>query len=312
MDGSFDPSDLRAWPLSGGQLAVAFGEDELPPDVASLDIGSLVSRAVGSLSLEKTAAIESLPHVEPVSLATIWRHPEAHPAVLLLITLDRYGEGSLEWMPTTLRLTLDRDGSAPSNTNFTKLLAARTLLTTPSPWRQWEVFHWVARGLAGLAPSFSYLEEPELGHLFVMADLMHFADPARKTGIEVDKFVAAVFRTEGVHYAPEPLGFAQREIGQPQIHCRKCSATHRDDHDVKCISCGSPDLARIPSEFEASRSATQKLWDVRKTQPIATSLDNLPDTGVGNAVYRLLVGWGYARHARAQMIQQLRMISGTR
>lgn len=308
MNGSFDPNELRAWPPSGGQLAVSFGGS--PPDVESIDLGSLVSRAVDSG--EKTAALESDPSVSPVSLATIWRHRNAHPYVLLLLVLDKYGESSLEWQPDTLKLTLERDGIELSNSSYTKILAVRTLLMTPSPWRQWEIFHWVCLGLAGIAPNFTYFEEPDLGHLFVGAELMHITDPKRVTGLEIDKFVAAVLKNEGIHFAPAPLDFAQRELSDAKLHCLHCHAIHRDDNDIKCISCGAPGLVKQPGDFSASMLESKKLWEARAGMPIERALDGLPNTGAGNAVYRLLVANAYAQQAHAHMIHQLKMIGGTR
>lgn len=312
-----DSSQWRSWPQGGSAPAEPQTPEPSydPPGISTDELaGNAASclRDWGLVELDKSAALSAELAATPVTIENIWRHHDAHPFVLLLLALDRYGEGVVEWLPDTVRMTFEKDGTVFSNGAFTKLLAARTLLGSPSPWRQWEVFHWVCRGLSGSAPSFVYLEEPEIGHLFVGADLLRLTEPKRKTGLEVDKYVAATFRTDGIHYAPPPLDFAQREIEQPQIQCQKCEAIHRDDNDTKCVSCGAAALKPLPYAFAASRDETKRLWEERKALPLERAVDGLPDSGAGNAVYRLLVQWDYARQIRSQMLQQLRMIGGTR
>jgi hypothetical protein len=315
-----DSTQWRQWPPSGS-ASVRTAEAPAPQDayeVPEISTEALAGQAASCLrdwdmfDHDKVAALVADVDSGVITPENIWRHHDAHPFVLLMLIIDKYGNEAVEWMPDTLKTTLERDGIALSNGSFTKLLAARILLASPSPWRQWEVFHWVSRALVGIAPNFTYLEEPELAHLFVCADVMKLADPKRKTGIEIDKYVAAALKHQGIHYAPAPLDFAQREIEQPQIQCKKCDAVHRDDNDVKCVACGSANLTKLPYAFAESRDAARKLWDERKSAPIEKAVAGLPNTGVGNAVYTLLVNWDYARRVRAQMLQQLRMIGSRR
>ncbi len=239
---------------------------------------------------------------------TLWRHPNAHPAILILSVLDKYGDEALEWAPETLLATLDRDGVKLSNANKTKLMAACTALKSPSPWRQWEVFDMVCLGLAGQQPNVVYAEEPELGHLVAGFDFMKMVDPERDTSDEIDKFVAAAFKHEGLPYVPPPLDFAQRELEDPRIRCRSCGAEHRDDNDQRCVTCGSPQLEKIPYEYADLRDQVRGLWNDLKGLPLEAAVDKAPDTAAGNAVYRLLVHWDYAHQVRAHLVQQLRML----
>lgn len=308
-----DDANWRTWPPPGGSSSAAEPTAETPYEPTEHTTGSLADSAVSALGewgdLSKTAAQEDTP---APSLDGIWRNRDAHPVVLLLMCIDRYGEEFVSWMPDTVKLTLERDNIAPSSATLTKIMAGKTLLASPSPWRQWEVFHWTALALAGVAPNFTFLEEPNLGHLMACADVMKILDRNRKTSTEVDKYVAAVLRNEGIHFAPPPLDFAQRELEQRKLQCAKCEAIHRDDNDTKCISCRSTSLSAVPYEFADSRDEAAKLWSARSGQPIERAVEDLPDTGVGNAVYRLLLAWEFARRARSQMLQQLRMIGGRR
>jgi hypothetical protein len=312
-----DESQWRSWP-SPGSSAEAFAvpaqtEQYECPDVST---ESLVGRAVdcarewGVLG-DKTAAAEDIPN-QPVTAENIWRNPDAHPMVLATLLIDKYGQSVVEWMPITLQQTLEKDGILLSNSAYAKVLSAFVMIASPSPWRRWEVFHWVARGLSGQQPNIVYLETPELGHLFVMADMMKLLDPKRQSGIEVDKYVAATLAEDGIHYAPPPLDFSQRELDDAKIQCERCNTVNRDDGDVRCVSCGNTKLTKLPGEFDVAKKATEALWNARKGLPIVRAVDGLPDSGPGNAVYRLLVHWDYARRVRSQMIQQLRAVGSRR
>lgn len=312
-----EEASWRSWPPKGGSSATPEPREEGGTESPSISTDTLVDRAVscaqewGGLD-EKTAALATADSTVAITNENIWRHTDAHPFVLYMLLIDRYGEEAASWLPETIRMTLEKDGTALSRSAYTKLLASSVLLASPSPWRQWEVFHWVSRGLAGLQPNIAYLEEPEVGHMFVMADLMHLTDPKRPFGTEVDKFVAAALAHDGIHYAPPPIDFAQHELDNPKIACKSCSTINRDDSDIRCISCGGTQLVRLPAEFAESRDAAKALWAARNKLPVGEAVDGLPDTGAGNAVYRLLVHWDYARRVRAHMVQQLRMVGGRR
>ena len=140
---------------------------------------------------------------------------------------------------------------------------------------------------------------------------MKMVDPERDTSDEVDKFVAATFKAEGLQHIPAPLDFAQRELEDPMIRCRNCDAIHRDDNDVRCVTCGSPQLEKVPFEFASVRDETSKLWRDLKSMPLEAAVEKAPaDTPAGNAVYRLLVQWDYANQVRSHLTGQIHMLSG--
>lgn len=314
---NLDESQWRSWPPAGGS-AVTFNESPSEPSYECPEVSteSLVGQAVdcarewGILG-DKTAAVEDL-KAPSVTAENIWRHPDAHPLVLAMLLIDRYGDSVTTWMPVTLQQTLEKDGIQISNSAYVKVLATFVLLASPAPWRRWEVFHWVARGLGGQQPNIVYLETPEIGHLFLMADMMKLTDPKRTTSAEVDKYVAATLKEDGIHYAPAPLDFAQRELSDAKIQCERCNTVNRDDNDVRCVSCGHRSLEKVPGEFESAKLAAEALWKARKNQPVLRAVDGLPDNGAGNAVYKLLVHWDYARRMRSHMIQQLKTAGGRR
>jgi hypothetical protein len=297
-------NDFRSWPIVGAKSPQ---EDAAEPvEYAEASTGSLVSRAVATIqdwgeapAEDKTAA----------GKASLWKNTDAHPVALMLTLLDRYGQDCVTWEPEVLKVTLLRDGIQVSNTVWTKILAVRVVMNSPSPWRQWEAFHWVCRGLAGQPPNFTYLEQPEIGHLMLGIDVCKIIDPKRPFDLEVEKFIVATLMHDGHVFAPAPLDFVTRELENPRIECKKCGAIHRDDNDVKCITCGSTQLVKLPYEHAKLRDACAAQWKARSGKEIAEAVDGLPEDAAGNLVYNLLLQWDYARHCRRQLLHQLRDIA---
>lgn len=306
MIGSFDPGDARVWPSDGAGPAHVHVPGT-PTDVFPLDVESLAHRVLDALPLFSEASKIAELVGESQNL---WQGADTHPLVLLLLLIDKYGQEFVEWAPEVLSVTMKRDGIVASNRNMNKVYAARVLLSSPSPWRQWNVFHWVCRALNGETPNFVFLEAPEICHLVVGVDCMKIIDPPRLMSFDIDKFVAAVFKNDGIPYIPSPLDFAQRELEDTKIECTTCGAVHRDDNDTKCITCGESTLKRLPYEFEAMKNECRDLFEARRTMSLSRAVDGLPDTGAGSAVYRLLVEWDAANTMRAHLHQQLRMIGG--
>lgn len=243
-----------------------------------------------------------------VTSKNIWRHPNAHPLTVLLLLINRYGQECLEWEPETLRTTLRKDGIQLSDSVWTKIMAVRVVVTSPSPWRQWEQFHWVSYGLAGRAPNFVYLERPEIGFLMSAVDMMRIVDRERPFAEDLDKFTAVVLRDRGIMYAAPPLQFAQEELNDRRIHCQKCGTHEKDDHDIKCVACGSKELTRLSGPFEHLREQTKVLFDARRKFPLEQALDGLAHDAAAQAAYKLLVHNEYRNEVRAQLVTQLRAL----
>lgn len=292
--------------------ASALSYSELSPGAILTTAASVLPEWIEEMpdGTEKTAALrfEDDGDLPAVTVQNIWRHPNAHPLVLTLMLLDKYGEDYVNWDPEALRLTLLKDNCKCSESVWTKILAARVLLTSPAPWRQWEQFHWISQGLAGKPPNFVYLEKPQIGFLMSAADSMRILDVTRSFGEDVTKYVATVFKDAGIAYCPTPLSFAQDELDDKHIECLDCGTVERDDNDVKCVACGSKRLKKIPGAFEALRDKTKAEYQARRRKPLAVAVDGLGDDATGESTYRLLVHAQYRNEVRSQMLQQLRML----
>lgn len=292
-----DLDQMHAWKVQLGPST----EPIEPIEYHESTTESLAERCAGAAAEWGTDKVASA--TEP---ALLYKDPDAHPLVLGLMTLDRYGQDMLDWSPEVLRVTMIRDNLQVSGASFAKLMAVRVLLQSPSPWRQWHVFHWIGRALAGLPPNFVYLERPELGHMLMCADVMKIVDPKRQTTTELDRFVAAALRQEGFVWAPESLAFAQRQLEDPRLECSTCNALFEDDNDTHCVTCGATTLRKVPYAYAALRDECLQLWAPRRTLPLERAVDGLPETAAGNLVYDLALHWDYATRVRKQLLAQMR------
>lgn len=299
MTTGISDTDYRHWSIGISADSISELDEKDSPD-----LGGLVQRSVEALSEwgelgDKSAAA--------TNISALWRDSSAHPLALITLVLDKYGQEALEWHPDVLKLTLDKDGVALANSAWTKILAVRVLMLATSPWKRWSTFHWVARGLAGLSPNFTYLEDPEIWHLGLAVDCMKAVEPKRAVGLDVHKYVAATFASNGIRYAIPPLQFAQRELDEPRIKCMTCGALHRDDNDVKCISCGASSLKRLAPEFEQLRDQTKVWFDAHKNDTL-DSLNPKLDSPVEQCGARLVLEHYQIRERRRALASQLRSI----
>lgn len=293
---------FRTW-----KVAYDLGESPARGSVDPLPLPEMVKQAalyVKDVPFEKTAELANM------TVTNIWRHREAHPYALVLLMVEKYGEESLTWHPELLQLRMKRDRLAPSNAGWTKLLAGRCLFTSDLAWNDWQTFHWVALGLSGKSPNFGLLEEPEIDHLILMAEMMRTIFPDREPSEEIQKFVAACLKNDSLIYAPYPIEFCQDELDDAKVKCRSCGAIHRDDGDRVCVTCGKETLSAVPHPFQEELDRTRTWWAKTKDLPLITATGMLPDDYVGNSVYRMLTYWDAAKDSRKALMYQLSLIGG--
>lgn len=243
-----------------------------------------------------------------VTRGTMWTHEDSSPLALILFLIDTYGTALLEWEAETLYLTVERDFEKPSDAVWTKLLAARAIVHSPSPWNQWEVFHWSSVGLVGEPPNFHFIEKPSLGRILNCVDVMNTLDPDRETQEEVDKYIAATLKSEGIVYAPDIIHFVRDDLEERKLRCGNCESITEDDGDVRCISCGSDELVPIPYEHAAFRDHIHELFEQRRMLPLREAVVGLEGTPAKESTYRLLIHWDELMEERRESILQLRML----
>lgn len=283
--------------------SVRVSADGISEDLEPVEVNTAVGNTVEAL--QEWGEIE--PKVAAREPHLLWRDSEAHPLVLLFIVVDRYGQEALLWPADVLKATLERSGVALAHSAWSKILAARVLMQSTSPWKRWHTFHWVARGLCGLSPNFTYMETPEIWHLGLMLDCMKAVDPKRAIGLDIQKYIAAVLAAEGIRYAPPPLHIAQRELEERKIHCTACGATARDDDDVTCVTCGSKHLERPASEFTDLATRT-KSWVQAHQSVKLDALHPHESDAAAQCGARLLVELAQIKERRRALSAQLRHV----
>lgn len=281
------------------QLLEHIGES-LPALVAEVPLG--MSKVAGLRD-----GVDPLP---PVTLQNIWRHPNAHPLVLDVLLLDRYGVEYLDWEPEVVRETLLRNSTPISTRNWTKIQAIRVTHRATTPWRQWEVLHWISQGLDGTQPTITFMELPEIGVLASAIDILKTIDKTVEFSDEIQKFVAATARYAGIPFLPPPLDFAQRELDQAQVRCRNCETIVRDDNDQRCVHCASTDLEHdiLDSQWSAAKTAVKTAWEAQRGKRLEDVVSGLGDSAEDHCIYSLAIHWDYRNQVRQRLVDQLKMI----
>lgn len=142
-----------------------------------------------------------------VTVVNFFRHPDAHPLVLDLCLLKKYGADFLMWEPETIELRVPQDfrTTEVSDLNLAKINACRTLHLVDTYWQRWEVFVWVTAALNNHFPDFESLQVPTVAQAAIGAFIASRVRDDVPFSSEVSAFLAQVFRFEGVFLTPEPL-----------------------------------------------------------------------------------------------------------
>lgn len=158
---------------------------------------------------EKHAAASPVVHKPNVTVFNFFRHPDAHPLVLDLFLLKKYGPEFLLWEPETLELRIPQDfkTSEVSDLNMAKIQACRTLHLVDTFWQRWEVFCWVTASLNGFFPDFEAMQVPTVAQAAVAVAIAKQIRDDVEWSSEVRAFLAQVFKFEGIFYPQEPLNF---------------------------------------------------------------------------------------------------------
>lgn len=153
---------------------------------------------------EKVAA----PAPPPVHI-NLFQHPDAHPAVLDILLLQKYGPEWMVWEAETLQLRIPQDFKTQgvSDLNMGKIQAMKTLHFVDTPWRQWEVFTWCAMALNNLFPDFEIMQVPTVSQCLVAIDIFNLVRQDVAWSDEVKVYLGTVWRHDGVVCPLEPADF---------------------------------------------------------------------------------------------------------
>ena len=247
-----------------------------------------VQARVGIGSSQVTEVIEAddqddpvpvaLPSIEErasaVTLRNILTRPDAHPVVLDLLFLKRYGPEWLTWEAETLALRAPADFGNPTLTavNITKLQALKTLHLVDTFWQSWEVFLWVTMSLNGIFPDFDVMQVPTVAQVLVAVDIANHVRDDMDWGPEIRTFIQTVYRHECLYTAMAPADFVTVDR----------------------------DVVDVPVRW----SRVDEQWPLVRQSGRAPT-DDSPESG---QLRHMLAAHEYLQEARAHMQHQLRLL----
>ena len=148
------------------------------------------------------------PLTSSVTASNLFRHPEAHPIVLDLVMLRKYGPDWMLWEPETLFIKIEEDFKTQlSDLNISKLMAVKTLHLVDSFWERWEVFNWCTAALNSLFPDFEIMQVPTVAQCAVAVDIANRIRDDMQWSSEVKAFIRSVFLHDQLAVSDTPLDF---------------------------------------------------------------------------------------------------------
>lgn len=220
---------------------------ELPPHAD--DEPTELVETVEEPEVEKEATAK--PTVGSVTVLNFFRHPDAHPLVLDLCLLKKYGPDFLMWEPETLELRIPQDfrTTEVSDLNLAKIQACRTLHLVDTYWERWEVFTWVTAALNGTFPDFENIQVPTVAQAAIAVSIANQVREDVEWSSEVKAFLASVFRFEGIFHALEPLEFVELDTDDLVV----------DAEEVARLWPAVRDARRAPAEETVTNEQLRRL-----------------------------------------------------
>lgn len=193
--------------------------------VAELEAGPVMAHNAPPL-MQSTEELETLGHDDPapkpvaslkpspVTKSNLFRHPEAHPVVLDLCLLKKYGPEWYGWEPETIEIRVPQDFAVTqvSDLVFSKIQALRTIHLVDNYWKDWEVFCWCTMPFNGVFPDFEVMQVPTVAECMVSVDIANQIRGDVEWGSEVKAYLDSVHRHDGIFVTQPPLDFIHLDL----------------------------------------------------------------------------------------------------
>jgi len=146
-----------------------------------------------------------------VTHINLFQQPEAHPVVLDLALLKKYGVEWMAWEPETLvwRIPQDFRTTTVSDLNLDKIQAMKTLHYNDNFWLQWEVFNWCLQPLNNMYPNFEIMQVPSTAQIMVAVSTAANVRADVSWSDEVLSFMSNACRYDGIFCPQAPLDFLE-------------------------------------------------------------------------------------------------------
>lgn len=172
---------------------------------------------------------EAMPLTPPVervktaafTLATCFRSPDAHPILLDLVLLNKYGTAWLEWEIETLVLHLQQDFRTQSvaDVNIEKIQACKALHLVDDFWLRWEVFLPCCSAFNSTLADFHVMQIPAVAECMVAVDIANrIRDDVQWSG-EIKTYLGVVHRHTSEFCPLPPLDFVSVDTEGLPVDC---------------------------------------------------------------------------------------------
>jgi len=147
----------------------------------------------------KAADTANKPLPSPTTI-NLFQHPDAHPFVLDVALLHRYGIDWMGWEPEVLEAKILHDfrTRSISDLNFDKIQAVKTLHLVDTFWQQWTVFVPCALALSGVHAEFRVLTAPTVPQAMIAIDIAAKIRKDTMYSFEIEKFLEVVYLHDGI------------------------------------------------------------------------------------------------------------------
>jgi hypothetical protein len=163
------------------------------------------------------------PHTTSVvTLSNLFRHHDAHPIVLDLCLLKKYGSEWYIWETETLEHLISQDFHGQvSDLVMSKIQAVRTLHLVDSYWHDWEVFCWCTMPLSGIHPDFEVMQVPNVVQCMVSVDIANQIRTDVEWDHEVKSYLEMVHRHDEILVPQSPLDFVHLDTAGLVLDARE-------------------------------------------------------------------------------------------
>lgn len=131
-----------------------------------------------------------------------------------------FGLDWLEWEQRTTREELNMHGYEVTELNMCKLAGYKTILTTISPWSDWEIFEKVGHAINNSVPSFYLRQQLTVAEIVATVDAMRMVRIVTFTE-PVKRYIAACAAFEEFLYLPDPITFSMPFLCPTMYYCEE-------------------------------------------------------------------------------------------
>lgn len=202
----------------------------------------------------------------------LFQHPDAHPFVLDLALLKKYGPEWMQWEHEVLELRILNDfrTNSLSDLNADKIMAVASLHMRDEFWKEWQVFTPCALALSGYSPDFEVMSSVTVPQALIAVDIANKLRGDVKWSDEMNAFLGIIHMHDGMFCPIPPLDFVEIDS---------------EDYPVDC--------AEIRERWDEVRAA--------RRAPEPTTVEN-------EQLRRMLEAWELLEESRRQIQDQLPLI----